>query len=364
MQDKEKFEELIWYMQFLEQISIRIQGLEAEEEIYQLINSEFSQNSQGQYLVGLLMLTPQKDKLRVITSIEDRNIHKAEKIAGIKLSNFYIDLGKSSIYSQAVREGRTIQTSSADIMKELFPWPLAKILTNVLGLENNFPIISPIYVQQNIIGAVSLNTCHLADYLIPSVQNLAMHISAAVKFAREKQRRLKAEQKLLDMAYYDSLTRLPNRSLFMDRLKVALKQAERNNWQVGVIFLDIDDFKQINDRRGHLVGDQLLISVGQKLKSLVRAEDTVGRLGGDEFLVLVHEARQKKGIQKVAQKILKAFSVPIDTGSEKVQATLSLGIAVFPQDGQKSSDLIKKADKAMYEVKNKGKNNYQFYQGD
>jgi len=132
----------------------------------------------------------------------------------------------------------------------------------------------------------------------------------------------------------------------------------------GVIFLDIDDFKQINDSRGHLVGDQLLISVGQKLKSLVRAEDTVGRLGGDEFLVLVHEARQKKGIQKVAQKILKAFSVPIDTGSEKVQATLSLGIAVFPQDGQKSSDLIKKADKAMYEVKNKGKNNYQFYQGD
>ncbi|MDZ7837563.1 MAG: GGDEF domain-containing protein [Actinomycetota bacterium] len=226
-----KFEELIEHMHFLEQLSVKVHGLKEEEDIYQLINDHFK--AAGKYTVGLLMLTGEGDRLRIITSLDHGNIQKVEKLVGTRFSNYHIDLNKSTIYSQVVRDGRTIQTKSLDIIKELFPSPLARVATRALGLENNFPIITPVAVDGEIIGALSINSCHLASYLIPTVKNFALHISTAVKFVRERKKRMAAEKKLKDMAYYDGLTSLPNRTLFMDRAKIALRLAGRGRdmWQ-------------------------------------------------------------------------------------------------------------------------------------
>jgi diguanylate cyclase (GGDEF)-like protein len=152
-------------------------------------------------------------------------------------------------------------------------------------------------------------------------------------------------------AYHDDLTGLPNRNLLRDRLDQAMAQAARQCKQVGLLMLDLDGFKGINDRFGHLAGDKLLRRVATRLRDCIRDEDTVSRYGGDEFVLLLTEVDGKHGLLEVAQKLSDQLARPYVVDNESVTITASIGIALYPADGNSQNDLIRRADVAMYLAK-------------
>jgi diguanylate cyclase (GGDEF)-like protein/PAS domain S-box-containing protein len=169
------------------------------------------------------------------------------------------------------------------------------------------------------------------------------------------------EERLHRLAHYDALTALPNRVLFADRLRQALVQAQRAETLVGLLFLDLDRFKLVNDTLGHRAGDQLLQEVARRLQAAVRAQDTVSRLGGDEFTVILPDLRSAAGAANVADKIIEALAMPFVIQHQDVFITPSIGIALYPQTGGEAETLVKHADMAMYQAKEQGRNNYQFF---
>ena len=173
--------------------------------------------------------------------------------------------------------------------------------------------------------------------------------------------RKQLQQELLHIAHHDTLTGLPNRALFYDRLAHALDQARRRKWITGVMFIDLDHFKAINDTLGHDIGDQLLQQVSARLTGCVRADDTVGRLGGDEFAVILSELAHEDDARVVAQKIIDALCRPFQVNGNDVSISASIGIASSPPDNADTDTLVRNADTAMYHAKQAGKNNYQFY---
>ena len=182
-----------------------------------------------------------------------------------------------------------------------------------------------------------------------------------ITVAEDISERKRVQEQLIHLAHHDSLTSLPNRELFYDRLGHALDRARRRNWIVGVLFIDLDRFKVVNDTLGHNVGDQLLRQVAPRLAQCVRAEDTVGRLGGDEFAIILTELVRIDDAGVVAQKIIAMLAEPFDVEGHEVFTTASIGIATYPGDADTGAILIKHADVAMYRAKAQGKNNYQFY---
>jgi len=173
--------------------------------------------------------------------------------------------------------------------------------------------------------------------------------------------RKRTEQQLNYMATHDILTGLPNRMLFMDRLKMALAHATRNKQKLAVMMLDLDRFKNINDTLGHMVGDRLLKEIGLRLTGLLRQNDTISRLGGDEFIILLPEIVQMEDPAEVAEKIIKTIQQPFIFDSHKLITSISIGIAIYPDDCQDMDSLMKNADMAMYSVKAHGRNSYQFF---
>jgi diguanylate cyclase (GGDEF)-like protein len=171
----------------------------------------------------------------------------------------------------------------------------------------------------------------------------------------------RAQETIRHMAYYDTLTDLPNRALFRDELRSALSNAERQHTMLGVLFLDLDRVKVINDTLGHDMGDRLLRGVAERLKQHVRAGDIVARLGGDEFMLLITNIHQKNEILAITEKILSSIRPPFHFDHHELFTTASIGISVFPHDGRDAETLLKNADTAMYRAKRRGRNNYQVF---
>ncbi|MBJ6723386.1 EAL domain-containing response regulator [Geomesophilobacter sediminis] len=179
--------------------------------------------------------------------------------------------------------------------------------------------------------------------------------------ARDITERKVAEETISFQALHDQLTHLPNRRLFKDRLELAITQARRDGWVVGVMFIDLDRFKLVNDTHGHAEGDELLKSTAHRLRGCIRAGDTVARQGGDEFTVLLPHLAHVEDAALIAQKILDELKLPFYVAGQEFRATASIGIAVFPRDGDSAEMLMKNADIAMYKVKGDGKNGFQFF---
>jgi diguanylate cyclase (GGDEF)-like protein/PAS domain S-box-containing protein len=173
--------------------------------------------------------------------------------------------------------------------------------------------------------------------------------------------RYKAEEMIRHQAYHDALTGLPNRLLFQDRLEISLARCHRHQHMLALLFLDLDRFKNINDTLGHAVGDRLLQHVAAKLKKSLREEDTVARFGGDEFMILLPKIKNAREAVRVAQKILKLFQDPWPIDENELYITASIGIALYPVDGENAQTLIRNADTAMYRAKGAGRNTYQLY---
>jgi diguanylate cyclase (GGDEF)-like protein len=207
------------------------------------------------------------------------------------------------------------------------------------------------------------------DYLHKNELNCQL-LERTIRYAIERKL---SNERILRMAYYDDLTSLPNRVLFQDRLKQVLTHAERYKDQFAVMFLDLDNFKRINDTLDHRIGDLLLKDVAKRLSGYVRKADTVAyqkkhafastiaRLGGDEFTVMLTDIRSIQDAGKVSQRMLDILSQPFRLDNHEVFITASIGIAIYPFDGVDTDTLLKNADIAMYHAKEQGKNNYQFY---
>ncbi|MCF8057448.1 MAG: EAL domain-containing protein [Desulfocapsa sp.] len=173
--------------------------------------------------------------------------------------------------------------------------------------------------------------------------------------------RKQMEGTIRQMAYYDSLTGLPNRNLLNDRLAVAVTNAARNNQKVAILFLDLDHFKTINDSLGHESGDQLLQQVSLRIKGILRKQDTIARMGGDEFIVLIPGLTDVTHTIKLADKILASMATVFNVGDNELYIGCSIGISIFPDDGMEIRTLLKNSDLAMYRAKEKGRNTFELY---
>ena len=210
-----------------------------------------------------------------------------------------------------------------------------------------------------------------SEHIEEKVQECADDLHAInTALAQEVRERKKLEQKLSIskageeraryLAYHDITTGLANRALFNERLDHALIQAERHNWSLAVMYMDLDKFKAINDTHGHHVGDKVLQLVGERLQACIRAEDTISRIGGDEFLCLLMEVKNDATVAKVVELMVKRVSQTCEINQIKLVIKPSIGIAMYPRDGTTADALLKNADAAMYQAK-KGHENYFFF---
>ncbi|MBM4446908.1 MAG: PAS domain S-box protein [Chloroflexi bacterium] len=182
--------------------------------------------------------------------------------------------------------------------------------------------------------------------------------------SRDVTERKQLAQKLADMATHDSLTGLPNRTLLSDRLTMGLALSRRSGNRLAVLMLDLDRFKAINDAMGHSVGDQLLKAVAEQLTGIMRKSDTIARIGGDEFVLVLPQISQANHVTKLAQRILDVFRQPFVFDGHRLDITTSIGIAIYPEDGKEIESLLKNADAAMYWAKEQGRDTYRFYGGE
>lgn len=181
------------------------------------------------------------------------------------------------------------------------------------------------------------------------------------ELSHEIEVRKEVEEKIRHMASHDTLTGLPNRALFKDRLESARNLALRNRQKLAILFVDLDDFKHANDTFGHDGGDQLLMEVSRRLLMTVRMSDTVARLGGDEFVVLLNGVSSRESIEEVVKKILAVLGEPIMLARGEIRAHASIGVSLFPEHGHDIDKLISLADRAMYDIKESGKNSFAFH---
>jgi diguanylate cyclase (GGDEF)-like protein len=190
---------------------------------------------------------------------------------------------------------------------------------------------------------------------VEDIQALAAAFNGMIKrIAAYIEERKQMEKEIMYCAYHDNLTRLPNRLLLMDHLNQAIMRMQRQRLFVAVLFLDLDRFKFVNDTMGHAVGDTLLKIVAKKLKDCVRQSDTVARLGGDEFVIILSDIEKKEDIFRTMKRIFSAFDSPISLQGKTVFISTSIGVSIYPDDGEDAETLIKNADIAMYKAKKEG----------
>lgn len=213
----------------------------------------------------------------------------------------------------------------------------------------------PLIVEGKLVGVMAMFACEpLTEDTIYALASVADEIALGID-------RKRSEEIIEYMAYHDSLTGLPNRNLLKDRFAIYIAMVHRRKEMMAVMFLDLDSFKEVNDTLGHTMGDKLLKVMTERLKGALRGEDTVARVGGDEFVILLPQIASGEGAIVLAQKILEVIRKPLMLDGHELLTTTSIGIALYPDDGEDAETLMKKADVAMYRAKEEGRNNYQFY---
>jgi diguanylate cyclase (GGDEF)-like protein/PAS domain S-box-containing protein len=257
-------------------------------------------------------------------------------------------------------------------MEEMTGLPAADVLGR--KATDLFPHIAEQQVDELLRRAFAGENVASPDvhYLVPSTKRSgwisgvyrphyddAGKIAGVIGLVRDVTQRKEAEQQIEYQAYHDALTGLANRRLFQEHLSLALALAQRRNSAVAVLFLDLDHFKTINDSLGHTIGDELLREIARRLKAAVREGDTVARVGGDEFTIVLQEVARADAAASVAQKVLHTIAEPMEIAGHRLYITTSIGITLFPNDGDDAETLLKNADTAMYRAKAAGRNAYQ-----
>lgn len=260
------------------------------------------------------------------------------------------DLDKSSIYEFLKSINRPVFIRHSAEHKAL-------AFTSSQWCESGLLVI-PLISRHKVIGGLLLFEPKQANRIKNDYINIAMTLGAQVSAALENAR-LYEETKQL--AFYDPLTGLENRRLYLERLNQELKKIRRGRESLAVLFVDIDGFKKVNDTLGHDIGDILLAEIARRLKACVRDQDSIARIGGDEFTVLLPNVKGIDGASTAAKKILEALGQPIELKEHHINVSASIGISLAPQDGFNRQSLMRNADIAMYKAKETGRNNYQFF---
>jgi diguanylate cyclase (GGDEF)-like protein/PAS domain S-box-containing protein len=260
----------------------------------------------------------------------------------------------------ALRMGETVVCNDVQHDERTRPWR-AMIESHGLRAVANVPLRR----SGAVVGALVLCAAE-RDFFDQQLIGLLVEMASNISFAldamdREAQRR-QAEERLAELAQYDVLTTLPNRSLFLDRLQQAMVRARRSGTMAGLMFFDLDRFKQINDTLGHAIGDRVLQVVAARLREHLREADTIARLGGDEFTLIVEGATDAASLGTVAAKVCEVLAAPMHIDGVEIFVSASVGITVYPRDATEVDELLKNADIAMYRAKQEGRNGYQFYQ--
>jgi diguanylate cyclase (GGDEF)-like protein len=192
-------------------------------------------------------------------------------------------------------------------------------------------------------------------------QKFCLSLANNISLSFEIKKRHEIQEMLDYQAHHDQLTGLPNRTLFMDRLFQSIKQNKRNQTKLALLFIDLDNFKQINDSLGHDAGDEVLKIMAKRLLAKIRDSDTLARLGGDEFTLILNDIVDDNTVVDIVEKLLQVTQEVMEISSEQFYATFSIGISIYPNDGESVEDLLKNADAAMYKAKESGRNNYEYY---
>ena len=276
-----------------------------------------------------------------------------------------IDINGKVTYLNAVAEYMTGWTG-----REALGRPITEVL-QLIDAATRTPVQSPLeqVLKQDRVVGLSANClllrrdgheCAIEDVAVP-VRDRRGNVSGAVMVFHDISQAQAMTKKMSHLAQHDFLTDLPNRILLVDRLNHGIAIAQRHNGKIAVLFLDLDGFKHVNDTFGHMIGDQLLQSVARRLTACVRNSDTVSRQGGDEFVIMLTDDVHEQDIILIAEKILGALAAPYNVEHLELQVSASIGIALYPADGQDSEVLIKHADTAMYHAKSSGRNCFQFF---
>jgi diguanylate cyclase (GGDEF)-like protein/PAS domain S-box-containing protein len=219
----------------------------------------------------------------------------------------------------------------------------------------------PVYERQVVTKSGKTFPIEINVALVQDSEGNPLHYQS---ITRDISQRKKAEEQLRHLATHDALTGLPNRTLFYERLNRAVARAQRQNTKIAVFFLDLDDFKLLNDSYGHAAGDELLKKIGARLCENIRENDTVARLSGDEFTLILEDISTLENAELIAEKVMDTLSAPfLIADIHEVYISSSLGICLFPEHAGKPEELLQKADQAMYEAKRRGKNRYQIFSG-
>lgn len=217
--------------------------------------------------------------------------------------------------------------------------------------------IGPVYYKNSTYALIQIMdiTSHL---------NRVYQLKNVIKALEVENEHIKVSERInKHQALHDGLTKLPNRTLLGEQLNLAINYAQRNAELLAVLFLDLDEFKQVNDNFGHPYGDELLRGVSERLQSCIRKSDLLSRLGGDEFIIVLSQIKTKQDASIIAQKVIRAFEQPFEIYDQAVFITISIGISLYPSDTLDAENLIKKADIAMYRSKKSGKNSFTFFDG-
>ncbi len=251
---------------------------------------------------------------------------------------------------QALSSGYPVSNITADLPTQ------EQAILNQDGIKSILMV--PIQVDAQFWGYIGFDQCRVDRIWSNNEEALLSTMAASISGALQRRQ---IEAMIRHQAFHDLLTDLPNRSLFSDRLQVSLANASRAQTTLAVMFLDLDRFKTINDTLGHTVGDRLLQEVAQRLTHSLREGDTVARWGGDEFTVLLPYVEDQTDIAATAERILEALRTPFEMEGHELYITFSIGIAIYGADGDDAETLIKHADTALYQAKQTGRNNYQFF---
>lgn len=234
-----------------------------------------------------------------------------------------------------------------------------KVLEPILSDHNEMVVFETTHQRKD--GSHYNVEARVQQHMIDAKAHLVAFVSDITERKKNEAKLLAQSKQLQHMANHDNLTNLPNRALFIDRLKMAIKRSDREQASIFLLFIDIDNFKPINDTFGHAYGDHALKFCANQLRESVRASDTVARLGGDEFVVIIENVQDALYSEQLAKKLIHAFSTPHNVEGTELELSISIGIASYPQDAQKADELLAAADLALYKVKQQGKSDYHYY---
>ncbi len=261
--------------------------------------------------------------------------------------------------------GTAIRTGRSDVNQDYLINPRVDLWREAaLACGFRSSIALPLISKKQVLGALTIYSSDSKAFgsdEMELLEELANDLAFGIETLRTRARHAAAELQLAYLAQHDVLTGLPNRLLLRDRFDQVVAQADRDQFKVAVLFLDLDNFKQVNDTLGHNYGDQLLVSVVERLRSCLRDTDTISRQGGDEFVILLPHLHDLVGIGSIVQHIIDVFAEPFELEHYAINTTFSIGVSVYPDDGRTFDALLRNADTALYQAKDSGRDTYRFF---